>query len=95
MTDPSALTRRVVGFLEEAPGVRSSTRLFGAILLALAAVLVAVIVWYVWWCATRTPIRDPSSTVIGALVGGLTAVVAQGVVAISKRTKTGAPDDPT
>ena len=75
---------KVVGFLEEAPGVKSSTRLFSLFLLALAFAFTGAIIWYVWFSTMRR--RAPDAGVIGGLVAGLTAVVAQGVVAIVNRT---------
>jgi uncharacterized BrkB/YihY/UPF0761 family membrane protein len=75
--------RTFCGFLEESPGVRSSTRLFAAILLALAAVVVGVIAWYVIYPTVRNHAVD--SSVVGTLAGVLGALVLQGVVAIMKR----------
>ena len=77
--DPGAVVTKVCGFLEESPGVKSSTRLFAAILLALAAVVVALIVWYVMHT------KVPDASVIGGLAGVLGALVVQGVVAIMRR----------
>jgi len=81
--DPAEITEaasRACGWLEEAPGVKSSTRLFAAILLALAAAIVGLIVWYVMTHPA------PDAGVVGALAGVLTALVLQGAVAITRRT---------
>jgi hypothetical protein len=79
-----------VGFLDESEGVRSSTRLFGLILLALTAVLVATIPLYVV-LAFRCKV-EISALVIGAIVGGIAPLVVQGLVAIAKRN--GSDDGP-
>ena len=91
MTDetPNAVAHALVGFLEEAPGVKSSTRLFAAVCIGLAGALAAVIGWYVWFTTSRVPPRTPDATVIAALVTGIGAFVAQGAVAIIRRTKVG------
>ena len=68
----------MIGFLEESEGVKSSTRLFAAVLLVLTAVVTATMCVYVLR-------KDPSAAVITALVGALGALVAQGAVAIVKR----------
>lgn len=69
----------MTGFLEESPGVWSSTRLFAAVLLALAAIVVGLVVWYV------VSVRPTVANVIYALSAVLGALVIQGVVAIMKR----------
>ena len=71
----------MIGFLEEAEGVKSSTRLFAAVLLALTTLVVATICVYVLKLG-----KDASAAVVGALVGAVTALVAQGAVAIVKRS---------
>lgn len=90
---PGEIVRHAVGWLEESPGVKSSTRLFAAILLGMAGVLVATVVGYVWFCITRTPPIVLSGPVIGSLAACLTAIVGQGAVAISKRYKGGSDDE--
>lgn len=77
--DPQDATNRAVGFLEQAPGVRSSTRLFGLILVVLSALVTLTTCYYV----LRVP--NASAGVVGALAGILGALVANGVVAIMKR----------
>ena len=69
-----------VGFLEEAAGVKSSTRLFGLILALCVAGLVGVTGVYVLR-------KTPDAAVIGALAGMIAALVANGIVAIVGRTK--------
>lgn len=75
--------RSRVGFLDEAEGVRSSTRLFGLILLILSAIVVVTIAVYTIYTVHRG--LAPSPGVITALVAGLTPLVVQGVIAIVKR----------
>lgn len=80
-----AVVQRVCGWLEESPGVKSSTRLLAFLLFGCAAALATALVWYVWFQVTRTPARQPDAGVIAAMVGGLTAFVSQGAVAIIRR----------
>lgn len=77
-----------VGFLEESAGVRSSTRLLGAVLAALAALVTVSIVVYVFKFG-----KDASAEVVAAMTGALTALVAQGCVAIAKRHAAPDPAD--
>jgi hypothetical protein len=70
----------MIGFLEEAEGVRSSTRLFTLLLIALTAVLVGTICVYVLKVGVSA-----SAAVIAALVGGITSLGAWGSVAIYNR----------
>lgn len=85
MTAPVLVTQRVVGWLEEAPGVKSSTRLFAAILLVYTGILLVTIIGYVWFCVTRTPPIPLNGAVITGFAACLTAIVGQGAVAIMKR----------
>lgn len=73
-----------VGFFEESEGVKSSSRLFAAILLFLTGVVTFTICAYVLQLG-----KDASAAVIGALVGVVTALGAQGAVAIAKRNDGG------
>jgi uncharacterized YccA/Bax inhibitor family protein len=68
-----------LGFLDESEGVRSSTRLLAFILVFCVVAVIAVI------CIYTLHTTGPSATVIGALGGVVTALVAQGIVAIAKR----------
>jgi hypothetical protein len=90
MADVAAAAKAAVGFFEEAPGVKSSSRLFAAILLALAAAVVIGMDWYTWYQTVHGKAVDP--LVIGAFVGALCPLVYQGAVAITKRT--GVTTDP-
>lgn len=69
-----------VGFLEETEGVHSSTRLLAFILVALVSGLVAVTCIYVLHTS------KPEASVIAALTGMVAVLVAQGMVAIVKRS---------
>lgn len=69
----------MTGFLEEAPGVRSMTRLVILILSVLTALVVGTVCWYV----LRRP--APDAAIVGALAGVIGALVLNGVVAIAKR----------
>lgn len=75
-----------VGFLEQSPGNKSSTRLIAVWLTGLATVLVGTIVFYVVYSLTRKPALPLDQYIILALVAGLTAVVLNGAVAIINRT---------
>ena len=66
-------------FLEESPGVNSSTRLIALTLTGYAGVVVWAVVWYLHH-ADR-----PEAAVIGALAVVLGALVLNGIVAIVKR----------
>ena len=68
-----------VGFFEEAPGVKSSTRIFAAILIACVVAVVTVTCIYI--------LHTPEAAVIGAIAAVLGALVYNGAVAISKRTR--------
>lgn len=68
------------GFFEESPGVFSMTRLAIFMLLVLAGALVGVIGAYILRLG-----KDADATVVAALVGGITALVLNGIVAIVKR----------
>jgi hypothetical protein len=83
--DPAALVRKACGFLEESPGVKSSTRLLALICVGCATALTIGLLWYVWYCTTLTPARVPDSGTLNAIVLGIGAFVAQGAVAITKR----------
>jgi hypothetical protein len=75
-----------VGFLEESKGVRSMTRLSIGWLLTLTSALVATIAWYVVHMGEKA-----NPLVVTALVGGLTALVLNGIVAVIKRNGGEAP----
>lgn len=70
----------MIGFFEEAADVRSMTRLIIFWLGILTSAVVGAAVWYV----VRRP--DPSAAVLGALAGIIAALVANGIVAIVKRS---------
>ena len=72
-----------VGFLEEAPGTKSSTRLLAFIL---AACVVALVTFTGVYVLGR---KGPDSAVVGALAGMVAALVANGIVAIVGRTRIG------
>ncbi|HZI84686.1 MAG TPA: hypothetical protein VFF44_12290, partial [Casimicrobiaceae bacterium] len=72
----------MTGFLEESPGVKSMARLTIVLCLALAAPIVGTICGYVLYAVFHK--ATPDAAVIGALVGGLTALVGGGAVAIIK-----------
>ncbi len=94
MPNVGAITARVVGFLEEQPGVKSSTRLLALIFAILAAVVVVVLMGgYTLWQLIHGKPVDP--LVITAFIGALCPLVYQGAVAITRRTATppGAPGD--
>lgn len=76
MSDPQATPK--TGFLEEAPGVKSSTRLFALILLVDTSALVGATCYYLVK-------RTPDAAVIAAVATIAGALIAQGVVAIVKR----------
>ena len=67
------------GFLEESPGVKSSTRLFALILVLDTTALVGATCWYF------VKGTAPSAEVIGAVAALTGALVLNGVVAIVKR----------
>lgn len=83
MPDPELLVRKVCGFLEESPGVRSSTRLLAFLCFACAALLTLGMLGYIFYCVTHK--MQPDANVISSIVLGLTAFVSQGAVAIFKR----------
>ena len=82
--DIAASVTTLVGFLEEAPGVKSSSRLFALILLMLAACIVLGMDWYTWYRTVHDKAVDP--LVVGACVGALCPLVYQGAVAITRRS---------
>lgn len=73
----------MTGYLEEAPGVKSSTRLLAFLLMAC---VVAVIVFIGVYVLGRP---KPEAAVVASLAGVVTALVAQGIVAIFNRTRCG------
>jgi membrane protein DedA with SNARE-associated domain len=84
----------MTGFFEETRGVKSMTRLVMFLLTLLASLLVGVIAFYVGYQITRKPTAAAVDwQVIGAIVGGITAVVLNGVVAIRYRSM-GQPEPP-
>ena len=89
--DAGAIVKKAVGFLEEAPGIKSSTRLIAILCLALAATITGVVDWYVIYQTIHAKPMD--SSVLLALGGAIAAFVAQGAVAITKRNPTGCDND--
>jgi hypothetical protein len=87
-----SVIKKAVGFLEEAPGVKSSTRLIAVSCIACAASLTVVLDWYIVYCTTRTPMHIPSSDLINSCVLLVTAFVANGAVAIVRRTQVNSGD---
>ena len=84
-SDVAPVARTLVGFLEEAPGVKSSMRLAVVVCLALAASVTAVMDWYVIrQTLMKLPI-DPN--VLLALVAGIGAFISSGAVAMFRRTE--------
>jgi len=83
--DVGAAAKKIVGFLEEAPGVKSSTRLVVMICVALAASVTGVMDWYV---IHQTLAKLPvDANVLTALIGAIAAFILNGAVAIIRRTK--------
>jgi len=76
------------GFLEEAPGIKSMTRLTIAWMLSLSSLVVGTIAVYVVYSLTHKLSLD--AAVIGAIAAQLPALIWHGVVAIKNRN---APDD--
>lgn len=76
------------GFLEEAPGVKSMTRLSIGWLLGLASAVVGTIAFYVVYALTHKLSLD--AAVIGGIAAQLPAIIWHGVVAIKNRN---GPDD--
>lgn len=72
---------KAVGFLEEAPGVWSSVRLISFLLMGCVIAVVATICIYV----LNKP--APSAGVVGTLGGVVTALVLNGIVAMTSRTR--------
>lgn len=72
---------KAIGFLEEAAGVHSSTRLLSFILMGCVVAVVATI------CVYTLHKPDPSAAVIGVLGGVVTALVLNGIVAMASRTR--------
>ena len=68
----------MTGFLEETPGVKSSTRLIALWCIALASVIVAAILVYVFR-------RAPDSAILSLLVALVGTFVIHGAVAIVNR----------
>lgn len=85
ISEVAAIAKSAVGFFEEAPGVKSSTRLIGICCLGLAATITGVMDWYVIRQTLHEKLIDPN--VLLALVAGIAGFVANGAVAIAKRTK--------
>jgi hypothetical protein len=81
--DIGAIVRKVTGYLEESPGVKSSTRLIGVGLLALTAITVVVNAWYVVYSVLHK--IAPDAAFEGAIAVFAGATCYQGCVAISKR----------
>lgn len=81
--DAGAVTTKLVGWLEESPGVKSSSRLFAAILLGAAVLVVLVALWYVIYFALRKVAID--SNVLLGFAAIVSALVAQGCVLMVKR----------
>lgn len=72
------------GFLEESPGVRSSSRLFTLLLILLVAALVGTLCVYLLKLGTNA-----SASVIAAFVGAITAVVGGGSLIHWRRDESG------
>jgi hypothetical protein len=78
---------KAVGWLEEAPGVKSSTRLFAAILIGAGVAVSLTGCGYVAFCLGGT--HAPDSSVLMGFAAMITALVGSGAVAIINRTKCG------
>ena len=78
-SDRNSLPTAPVGFLEEAPGVRSATRLVMLGLLLLATCVTLTLCAYVLF------IPAPDTGTAATLAAALATLVVQGAVAVAKR----------
>lgn len=77
--EPRDVTRSAVGFFEETPGVRSSSRLLAMLLWILTAGVA------VCACIYLLKAKPPDGGVLGAMAGIITALGGWGAVAQVKR----------
>jgi hypothetical protein len=77
------VVRKWCGFLDESPGVRSSTRLIAIACMACAVILALATVVYIFYSLAHH--MQPSPDLINALTLMVTAFVANGAVAIVRR----------